>query len=291
MAIGKKDVVPGDARRTASPGRGIGISTNAQPDGENSTPVYRISSRRYRAFAEGLRGVSAALDLPEPLRSRVILEIAEDLESLAAEYRAAGMEEDEASARAQERLLVSPEAMRALVRLHTSGVERLISRLAAHLRTGFDALLFSAATLPFLLASALVVAGEFRDALADPLLWPLLFGALALLATAAGSVRAIRRRSRPPAAIRRVVFSLLPLAATIVAIGLFGFFWKVYAVTQRLGSGSPADLTPVVAHLVTGASMLAFGLLLAIAAGFAYVLLVNRVARIERLECAALFGN
>lgn len=235
--------------------------------------------------------MSAALDLPEPQKSRVILEIAEDLECLAAEYRAAGVEEDEAIARAQDRLLVSPEAVRALVRLHTSGPERFFSRLASHLQTGFNAFLFAAATLPLLLAGTLVVAGEVPHRLNAPLLWPLLLGGLAMLATAARSARVIRRRCRPLATARRAAFSLLPLAAIVGAIGLLGFFWKLYSVAQLLGSGRSDDLTALVSHLVAGASLLTLGLLVAIAGGFAHLLLVNRIARIERLECAALLGS
>ena len=59
-------------------------------------------------FAELLGRTAARLDIPQPARSRVLLELAGDLDALYEHYRGLGLEEDEASRRVAERSKDAP---------------------------------------------------------------------------------------------------------------------------------------------------------------------------------------
>lgn len=79
-------------------------------------------------FGPVLRRVEEELDLPEPARSRILGEMASDLEDLYAAYRARGLGEAEAARRARALLAASPEAIDELRSLHESVGVRLLRR-------------------------------------------------------------------------------------------------------------------------------------------------------------------
>ena len=115
MEPGMKGGADRSAGRTASRLRGSGAPAPSMPNGGNSSGVYPLSSRRARKFVPELRRISAELRLPEPARSRVLLEMAADLEALYLHFRERGLTDDEAVALAGERLLASPEAVDGLI--------------------------------------------------------------------------------------------------------------------------------------------------------------------------------
>jgi hypothetical protein len=72
-------------------------------------------------FAKVLNKVSDALDLPQPTRSRIVLEMAGDLEDLYQHHLAQGLDEEQAARRAEEAFAASEEALKHLSRIHESG--------------------------------------------------------------------------------------------------------------------------------------------------------------------------
>ena len=70
------------------------------------------------AYRHELRAVYDRLDLPQPLRARVLLELATDLAGLEAELLSAGLPPDEARARAVRTLVPSAEALHELREIH-----------------------------------------------------------------------------------------------------------------------------------------------------------------------------
>lgn len=100
--------------------------------------------------------------MPEPAHSRVLLEMASDLEALYDHYRARGLDEDEAVRLTEERLVASPAALQQLVMVHTTGYQRWLSRATGGLRLGFDLVLFVLAVVPLLAFSGQVVGAQLR---------------------------------------------------------------------------------------------------------------------------------
>ena len=92
-------------------------------------------------FAETLSQTSRRLNLPQHIKSRVVLELAADLEDLYEHYSAQGLTEEEATARALEAAELSDEAIARLVEVHTSPTGRLVERLTERTRTPWERLM------------------------------------------------------------------------------------------------------------------------------------------------------
>lgn len=85
-------------------------------------------------FGRVLRRVDRRLEAPEPERSRILTELAGDLEDLYRAYRERGLEEAEAIREAEKWLSPSAEALASLRSLHLPAFERLLDRLSGTTR-------------------------------------------------------------------------------------------------------------------------------------------------------------
>src|SRR5690606_35725403 len=145
----------GSERSTSSRGRGEGTWRNAPVrfSGRSSSSCA-TSERPMADFAHVLQRVEGRLRAPEPQRSRILLEMAQDLEALYGEYLARGYSEGESRARAEALLASSEEALEMLDGVHTSVAARLLRRLSAPGARGERRLLT-------LLGSFAVLAGSY----------------------------------------------------------------------------------------------------------------------------------
>jgi len=107
-------------------------------------------------FATTLSQTSRRLNLPQHIKTRVVLELAADLEDLFEHYSAQGLSEEDATARALEATALSDEAIARLVEVHTSPTGRLVERLAERTRTPWERLML-------LLIALFVVIGIGRE--------------------------------------------------------------------------------------------------------------------------------
>lgn len=85
-------------------------------------------------FGRVLRLVDRRLEAPEPERSRILTELAGDLEDLYRAYRERGLEEAEAIREAERWLSPSAEALASLRSVHLPAFERLLDRLSGTTR-------------------------------------------------------------------------------------------------------------------------------------------------------------
>lgn len=241
-----------------------------------------------------MRRISSDLKLPEPVKARILLEMAADLEALYDHYRARGIDEDEAVRRTEERILASPEALHHLIAVHTTGYQRWLGRVAERLRWGFELLLFVAGVLPMMAISVFVVSVQVRALLGAPFFWPLL--AVGMAATWLALWKALQLfpgRTRSPAELHRGLPTLLFLGVAGPVLGGTAFLIDLHDLSMRLMSdaANPSVVLAAAEPLARAATLLAMGLLLGIGAALVWFVLVNRIAAIERAESAALLAE
>jgi hypothetical protein len=223
----------------------------------------------------------------------VLLELVSDLESLMVHHRSRGLSEEEAARRAEETLLVSPEALRELIGVHTTGYERWVASAAGRFRWGLDALLFLAGVLPMLLAAGFAVGAVGGPIGTSRFLWPLLACGLAILGLAVTKAwQLFVRRERSTMRLHRGLRYLPYLAAAVAVVGLLAMLIGVQGLTAGYAGGlqQAPPLQQALERVARDASLLALSLLLAIGAGIVWFVLVNRIAVIEREETEILLS-
>ena len=241
-------------------------------------------------FSGVLRQVSDGLDLPQPTKSRILLEMAGDLEDLYQHHLAEGLDEHEAARRADEAFAATDEELKRLSRLHRSS--GLTDRVAQQVGSWWERLLLVIWVLAVLGIAGRVATTERFFRIVSPFLWPVV--ALAVAAFAIGIWKLYELSRRPPTLDRlRSGLSSLPfIAAASVAIALCGLFyhlqWWAFAA-----SDGPEERVFLLAGpwILAVSSLMVVSLLTAVLASLVWFLLARLVARIEHREAEALLAT
>ena len=240
-------------------------------------------------FRDVLTQLNDRLDLPQPARARILLEIAADLEDIYQVSREAGQSEEEARERAVSYVNVDAEALSALVRVHGSFVRRALDRVSEGTRTTVERLVLALVALTFSYLGVLFAMERsvFRDA--GFLAWPLLALFLAGAVIAAERIYALRlKKDHRPRRLRRGLNALVALAGWQLALALVGSYLTLFA-TWGPGQEDPEVWLQLQLVWWRKSSAL-FGLatLGAVVCAFFWYFLARRVSRLEEREAALL---
>lgn len=232
-------------------------------------------------FRRVLQRAERRLEAPEPERSRILVEMAGDLEDLYRTYRDRGLDEAEARRRAERWLAPSPAALASLREVHLPAFARLLDRLGGTTRGRIELALVA------LVASAAVAAGVFAAlrsgavVAASPGLWIVAALAAAGLATGCRQAYALFvRGDRLREGWRRRPGRVLAAATATALAGLL-------AGGLRLSlTGAPAQLesAPAAAwsEIAVAAGLAGLALSASLLLALLWLLLRVRVERVSR---------
>jgi hypothetical protein len=243
-------------------------------------------------FAATLSETSRRVNLPQHIRSRLILELAADLEDLFEHYTAQGLSEEEATARALEAAELSDEAVARLVEVHTSPAGQLVERLQERTRTLWERLilLVIAIFVAVGLGGMMLAEGFFSDA--SPFLWPV----AAISATGVVLVcwkvlglffvkdRDLRRR-------RTGLPSMLGLASLSFLLALFGVLVEMHQAALSVENDARSLAEQSIFCLARIAPLIVFSLTSAVVLAVSWFTLSSRVARMEHSQAAMLLDE
>lgn len=221
-------------------------------------------------------------ELHHPVRTRILLELAGDVEALTADLRRAGLPDEEAARRAAERVVPSEEALDALVRLHRPLYRRLTAPLPdSALRRWERGTLLVVTTV--VLAAGVILLG--RHGLLDapsPFLWAIfgLAGGTVAVILAKGFQLFVRRDHRP-GSLDRGLGTLLALSATAILVAGAGTVTDLWTLAATLEAGVPDPVSLLTAWLFREAVLLATALLTAVSGGLAWFLLAQGAAAVR----------
>ena len=125
-------------------------------------------------FAPILKKINEKLDLPQPQKSRVILEIAADLEDLYKIYLNRGLDEDEAARRAAEKFDLDSKTLAELVTIHQSVFQKLFHGISANVQKWWERGVLAVVLLIILLLTFKVTMTLQFFTHASIFVWPML---------------------------------------------------------------------------------------------------------------------
>lgn len=238
-----------------------------------------------------LRDIADRLDVPQPMRTRVVEELNADLHDMAEELMARGVPAEEAWQRALDRLLPTPDMVDRLSACHRGFYQRLADRFSDPARHRFERLLLGGSLL-LLGAMGAAVLGSV-DLLRNPAgaTLPLLGLALATLGIVLWKLFQLHVRKDHVVSRLRRGLGWLPALAIGAAVGTtLGLTTELYAVSGRMAelSGAtamPADVGAILLPwLRRNAAMASIGLLAAGLSLGSWLWLTAGIARVAQAE-------
>ncbi len=123
-------------------------------------------------FADVLNQARDRLDIPEPSRTRIVLEMAADLEDSYQYYLDQGHEEAEATRMAKEAFGTSEEALRHLSKVHGSGIGGMADRVSGQAGRVWARFLLVVLVVFEIWLAVLVLTEEAFRVYVSPFVWP-----------------------------------------------------------------------------------------------------------------------
>jgi hypothetical protein len=243
-------------------------------------------------FAPHLRNLANRLSIPEPVRSRVLLEIATDMEDLFRHLVEGGMEEEEAAGSVVEQFDLSEDALRDLAEIHNSPISRSLEGISGQARTRWERVILGLVALfvtPILLGPVLFQPTLLEDAsrLAFVLLGILVLG-LGLGVWKA--VALFRPGSRVP--IPRKGLRVLPgIALLLFALGFAGIWVELYRAALAIRSSPGMALRFLVEWLHMASATMVLALAGALLTALLWFFLENRCRYLEERAAAAILAT
>jgi hypothetical protein len=240
-------------------------------------------------FTRLLKRTAARLDLPQPTKSHVLLEMAADLEDLFAAYRERGLGEEEAARRVEEKFDASDDALNELVRLHRSAFRRGMDRFSEQAQTRWEKLMLGVILLfvAAMTGKLLLSTSFLRDA--SVFVWPALV--IGIVAVGIFLVKAHQLFVKKDHAMRRLrtgLPSLLLLACAGLFNGVFGFFLGMQLSMARIAADIEQANDYLTRWLVGSSVTMVISLLVAILAALLWFVLMNKVKSTELAEANML---
>ncbi len=240
-------------------------------------------------FVSLLQQTSDRLDLPQPAKSRILLEMASDLEDLYETCREQGLDEQEAEARAREHFAVSEEALTELIHIHRTPFQRWMDSLSLQAQTLWERLTLIAILLfvLFFAGKEMLSAEFFRNA--SVYIWPVLGVSLTVLLLSVAQVYKIyiKRDHRIPT-LRRGLPLLLLLGCGALFIGAWGFFIELHIWMRRIAEDGVPIPVSFVHWLTAGSATMVVSLMSATITVLIWYALISSVRRIEDAELSVL---
>ncbi|MDH3744587.1 MAG: hypothetical protein OES47_05735 [Acidobacteriota bacterium] len=243
-------------------------------------------------FAGVLKEVNRTLDLPQPTRSRILLEMAGDLEDLYRHHLSEGLDEAEAARRAEEAFVASEEALRRLARIHEKGGD-WADRLTRQLRTLWEKALLVLWLVAVILLVGKAATEERLFLVRSPFVWPLMILAVAVLALGVWKLYQLFVKKRLDVRrLRSGLSGLLFLAAASLMVSACGFLYHLRWYAFQTFEGAPETVFRMFGTWTLAISSMAIiGLLTAVLAAMVWFVLANLIAGIENREADALLAN
>jgi hypothetical protein len=241
-------------------------------------------------FSSHLRHVASRLPIPEPARSRVLLEIATDMEDLFRHLVAGGMEEEEAVTAVAEQFELSDDALQELSLIHSSPVSRSLESLSGQARSTWERVILG-------LMALFLIPGAAGGLFLQPTLYgdasPLAFLLMAILALGLGlglwKAIALFRPVPDGAPVPRQGLRTLPgLSLLLLSLGFAGVWVELYRSALAIRRAPELALRYLVEWLHLACATMVLALSGALLTALIWFFLENRAAHLEERSAAAI---
>ncbi|MFC1629134.1 hypothetical protein ACFL3H_08490 [Gemmatimonadota bacterium] len=236
-------------------------------------------------FAALLTEIDERLNLHQPAKGRILLEIAADIHDLFDYYQSCGMSEEAAQAAAEENFDISDDVLADLIQLHQTRYQRFIDRLSVQAPTRWERTSLALLVMIMAFSGGPVIVGGDILRQSSPIVWPMLGIGIAGLALGLRLFQQLFiKKNHRSGQRRRGMSVLLGLSVSSIILGVFGFAIELYLALKRLMFSSEGLWSMTIDWLLRGAPVFLLGLLTAMVIALIWFVLINRIQKIEQAE-------
>jgi len=255
-------------------------------------------------FTPVLKNINDRLNLPQPIKSRIILEIAADLEDTFSFYQTKGYSPKEAHQKTIARLNLTDETLNELVQIHQSGWRKFLNRLSEQAQTRWERFILFLVLIFIAAVGGKAIFSTQFFLQASKFIWPILGIFLGIIIIALSKFYQFYIKKDHYIRHLRTGISLIPVLGGVnLFVGVSGYILELYSTTRTtMYSGVFDVITTVVEvgdveffgaveHVLKCASMAMTCTFVTIFTALLWFVLITKIHQIEQAEMAFLIES
>lgn len=255
-------------------------------------------------FTSLLNTIHEKLDLPQPTKSRILLEIAADLEDVYHAYLEQGMTQSDAIQKAEEKCNLTDEALAELIKIHSTPFRRWMVRLSAQVQTRWERIMMTLVLIIIASFSAQAISTNPFFLKSSKFIWPILTLLFALTGIALYKAYALFiKKDHNIRTLHKGVNLILYGSGASLAIGAFGLFAEAFlsgmdsAIVSEpflilaLSPAAEISLELLTDWFMRGASLMMISLATSIVLAIIWFTLSSRIHKIQIAEALHLLNQ
>lgn len=255
-----------------------------------------------KEFKEIIQSLNKKMDLPQPTKARILIEIYSDLINTYKLLREEGIDKQHAIEKAKETFGLSTDNIGLLTEIHRPGVRKFIDHLTSAtiipLERPFIILLFS---LIAIFISQIIIGGKFMQN-ASIFVYPLLLTFLiTFVLSGLKFYQLFIRQDHDPARLRKGLDLITVLMGLIFFLGIAGYSTETYWAAKNSLYLGPfffitffGDLSTLMAMsnwMMKSSSLMIISLSALLFSGLFWFILLNKIQKIEIEEASILLAE
>ncbi len=257
-------------------------------------------------FTPLLKSINERLDLPQPTKSRIILEIAADLDDLYQLYLARGMDEREAAQKAEEKIDLTDEALTELVQIHQSLFRKLLDRITAQTQNRWEKVIFVFMFI-FIIAISFhgILSTQFFLQASKWIIPVLGIFLIASLISIPKFYQLYLKKDHQVKKLRAGLPLIIGLGVLNFMVGIMGYLIELYKagdhamllvnhlafVITTHEADAARTMNDITSWMIKSSSLIMFTIVSTIIIAVVCYIIMNKVLKIERAEAIVLLGN
>ena len=257
-----------------------------------------------KQFVPLLKKINEKLDLPQPIKSKIILEMAADLENLYEAYLEKGYSEEDTFQKVCEKYDDSDKALAELAKIHESGYRKILAKVSEQAQTRWERIVLVMVMLFLAVMSFKVVITTRFLSQASNFIWPILGIFLVVLILSLHKFYTIYiKKDHRIRKLRTGLPTIMFLGSSGLLIGIGGYFYELYSAgSNMMYSGLPGVLITIiekndnlfffsVERILKCSSMAMVCVFVTIFIALIWFFLMNKIINIEMAEAVCLLED
>ncbi len=252
-----------------------------------------------KQFVPLLKKINEKLDLPQPIKSKIILEMAADLSDLYETYCAKGLVAEEAKVKAEEMLDASEETLAELAKVHTTGFRKFLDRISMRTQVTWEKIMLVLIIIVIAVSSgkAILMNSFFHNG--SNFIWPILFSLFGIIVlTITKYYQLYIKKDHRPKKLQSGMNLILYIGILNIIIGALGYTFEMLVSGGKgsmfiayfliiIDTRSPEAfqlLIEITNALVKSSSIMMICILATITTALLWFGLMSKILKIEQAE-------
>ncbi|MCP4727624.1 MAG: hypothetical protein GY863_21475 [bacterium] len=255
-------------------------------------------------YSSLLNNINARLDLPQPTKSRILLELAADMDDHFQYHTEFGLSDDEALKKVEEKFKFTDEAINDLKKVHQTFYKKLLYRLTGQAQSRWEKiiLLLTFLSIVFIAGKELFTTGFFLNG--SRFIFPVAgTGLLAVFIYLRKFYSLYIKKDHNIRDIRSGIMPILFLSGVSLVLGTLGYFTELYLsgdhslaldtilISSIMTPAADISLSFIAEWFVKCSSMVMASLLVTMITSLLWFFLIRKAISIEQAEAMFLLRD